>query len=150
MTIKDRLTRGFVSGIVAGIVQDSLDYTANLANISKVKYLDWVGIILFGSKPNNLGETLLALGGEIIFSGVSGIIFAYLIIRITNKNIIFKGWLFGVTIWFTTYVIMTLFKVRGLEAMDFSTAASDLFTSSLYGILLAYTLRWLDRKTFID
>jgi len=136
LTLKDRLTRGLIAGIAAGIIQDVLDYTAYLLNLSQLRYLDWVGIIVFGAKPVTRGETFLALGGEIFFSGILGVIFAYLIQKINSSNIFLKGWLYGVVIWFGTYSVMTLFKVEGFVKIDFYTALSDVITSSIYGLVL--------------
>ncbi|PKM82521.1 MAG: hypothetical protein CVU89_03170 [Firmicutes bacterium HGW-Firmicutes-14] len=147
MVIMDRLTRGFFAGIIAGIIQDTIDYISHSFGLTKLKYLDWVGIMIYGSKPNTLMETILALGGEIFFSGIIGIVFAYLLLKINSDNLLLKAWLYGVAIWFGTYGVMTLFKVRGLIAIDVTTALVDVFTSSIFGLVLGYTLRWLDQKS---
>lgn len=149
MTLNDRLTRGFIAGIAAGIVQDLIDFTAYLLNFVQLRYLDWVSIMVFGVKPQTAAETILSLGGEILFSGILGIAFVFLIRRVSSTNIFFKGCLFGLVTWFGIYSIMTLFKVRGLHFIDFNTALSDVITSSIFGLVLVYTLLWLDQKTSV-
>lgn len=147
MLINDRFTRGLVAGIVAGIIQDALDYIAYLLDLTQLRYLDWVGVMIFGKTPITLPETLLSLGGELFFSGVLGILFAYLVPQIRSSNILIKAWMYGVSTWFSIYGVMTLFKVKGLEAVDIITASSDVVTSSVYGLVLGYILSSINRKT---
>jgi len=44
------------------------------------------------------------------------------------------------------YAIMVLFQVQGLDAINFATAFSDFITSSVYGLVLAAVLVWLEKK----
>ncbi len=148
MDLKDRFTRGFIAGAAAGILQDVIDYVLYLLRIVELRYLDWAAIILFRhEQANGFSETSFALVAELFFSGILGIAFAYLIPRITSRNYFFKGWLYGVTVWFAIYSIMVLFQVRGLHAVDFSTAVADFITSSVYGLALAAVLLWLDKTS---
>lgn len=148
MFINDRFTRGLIAGIVAGIMQDALDYAAYLLELNQLRYLDWVGVMMFGRTPVTLLETLLALGGELFFSGVLGVLFAYLVPQIGSKNILIKSWMYGVGTWFSIYGIMTLFKVRGLAAVDAITASTDVITSSVYGLILGYMLSRINQKYY--
>ncbi|MHB1126721.1 MAG: hypothetical protein ACYC2T_07135 [Bacillota bacterium] len=51
--------------------------------------------MLFSRIPVTLPETLLALGGELFFSGILGIIFAYLVPQIRSSNTFIKSWMYG-------------------------------------------------------
>lgn len=146
MLINDRFTRGLIAGITAGIIQDSLDYISYLLDLNQLRYLDWIGIMLFSRKPVTTLETLLALGGELFFSAVLGILFVYLVPLIRSKHILIKSWIYGVGIWFGIYGLMTLFKVRGLASINAMSALSDIVTSSVYGLVLGYTLVWINQK----
>ncbi|MEW6182973.1 MAG: hypothetical protein AB1500_07325 [Bacillota bacterium] len=146
MDLSDRMARGFIAGVFAGAIQDAVDYLSYALNINDLRYIDWVAIIIFNHKPTSISETALAAGGELFFSGILGVVFAYLIPKVTSKNFLFKGWVYGVLVWFALYSIMELFKVKGLTAINVSSAASDVVTSSIYGLLLAVSLIWLDKK----
>lgn len=138
MTINDRLTQGFISGLLAGIILNITDFISYFLNIVEITYLDWAGTILFGYQPESVYEYILSLVAQILFSGILGILFAYIIPFIKSKNIFFKGLLFGLSVWFLIYAAGVVFDIQGLVIMHPDTVFSDIITVSIYGISLAY------------
>jgi len=147
LTINDRLTQGFISGLLAGVLLNLIDYISLSLNIVEITYLDWAGTILFGYQPNTLNEHILALLAQILFSGILGIIFAYIIPFVTSKNILLKGLLYALSSWFFIYAIAVLFKVQGLVTFRADTVISDIFTVSIFGISLAYFFKKIIERT---
>lgn len=142
----DRLTMGFIAGLVGGIFMNIINLLVYAFGISELRYLDWAAITIYGTRPVDLGETVFALGVQILFVGILGVIFAYLILLVTSKNYLLRGWLFGSSVWFSLYGITLLFDVEQTIPLRLGTAATDFVGASAYGLVLAVTLRWLDQR----
>lgn len=76
--MKDKLTNGFIQGIIAGVVANVADFImVNWLKFGDLLYLDYAGVHLYGFKPETIGEKIFALAIQIIFSGLMGIVFVY-------------------------------------------------------------------------
>jgi hypothetical protein len=133
----DRFTKGFIAGAVSGLVITLLNMLIYTSGIYIVRWVDWMGIILFDRMPVTLGEILLSLVAMVSFNGALGIAFFYLIPLITNKNLMLKGWLWGVSVWFALDAITSLFKIDGLINPPLVDAITNYVSASLYGLFLA-------------
>lgn len=142
----DRLTIGFLAGLAGGVMMNVISLTSYYADITGLRYLDWAAIAIYGTRPVNLAEAVFALVVQIFFVGILGVLFAYLIIIITSRNILLRGWLFGVAVWFSLYGITLLFHVQETIPVRLDTALTDFVGASVYGLVLALTLRWLEKK----
>lgn len=148
MNFTDRLIRGFTAGLISGIAVDVLDLLSNTLGIDEMTYFDWAGIVIFGSTPNKLSEYMVSVFAQLFLCGILGIIYAYLIPQVTSKNHLLKGWIFGVTTWFVFFLAAFVFKLGPLLKLQEDSAGSDAITGSVFGIVLALTLKWLDRRKY--
>ncbi len=147
MEFTDRLTRGFMAGTLGGIIMSILSYSFIKLDFAELHHVDWPGLIIFGHQPTNTVETVFALLIQLIFTGSLGIIFTYLVAQLfTSANYLFKGWLFGVMSWFIIYVIAFFTKIPELVPLDTGTAISDFFSASVYGLVMAETVRRLEYR----
>ncbi|PKM80533.1 MAG: hypothetical protein CVU89_13355 [Firmicutes bacterium HGW-Firmicutes-14] len=150
MFIKDRLTRGLLAGLSAGIVTKIYDLLAFHYGISTLRWLDFAGIMIYGRKPVALGEQVFATFGTWFFHALLGIIFVFLIQRVfSSDNLLLKGWFYSISWWFIIYAVFQLFKVPELASIPLKTALSSFVGASIWGLLLALALHWLDRKSNI-
>lgn len=143
MIIKDRFTIGFIAGVAGGIVMNAGDYLSSALGIVELQYKDWASVLIFGNRTDTIPEAVVALFGQLIFSGLVGIIFAYLIIGTTSKYLIFKGWVYSILVWFISYAIIVLYDVTSLIPVGIDTVLSHIVTVSLYGLVLAFVHRKL-------
>lgn len=146
MNINDRLTRGVIAGIAGGIVMSVIDYIFYALGIVEVLYLDWAAVLIYGYRFNTTMEAVIAQFGQFLFSGIMGIIFAYLLPLVTSVNYLFKGMLFGLIVWFGSYALTLLFKVTPLIPIHADTVLSNIVTAIIYGLVLAQSLHWLEKK----
>lgn len=145
--MKDRLTRGFVAGVAAGIVMNIYSFVVYNLNLTTLPFVHWAGIVVFGhTAPFTPGELILALFAHLVFTGALGMIFIYLIPQVTSKNFIFKGWLFGILTWFIIYGIAHLFKLEGVIPTPLRTAATNFGGASVYGLALAFVVLYITEK----
>lgn len=142
--MEDRFTRGFIAGIIGGIPTNALSFLAGAVGMTNLRTVDLIGVIFYACPPPfGHSEILFALLGHILLSGILGIIFAYLIHKVTNQNLLFKGWIFSITTWFIVYAITTLFQVPGTIPTSLNTTITDFISATLFGLVLAISLRKL-------
>lgn len=146
ITMKDRFTSGLTAGIAGGIVQVIVDFVLTVLHFGNVRYLDYAAIIIYGNKPAFWFDTLFAQIAYIGFAGFAGILFAYLMVRISSKNYLLKGWLFAISLWFTVFAIGLLFKVPLMEKVPWQNAVSHFISASIFGLVSAEVLRRLTQK----
>lgn len=145
--MNDRFIAGFTAGVLAGILMNVWSFFAGLINFTTLRMVDWVGIFAFAhTPPFTLTEVSIAFFIQLGFSGVLGIAFAYLIPTITNHHIEFKGWVFGMTVWFAIYAVSTLFKVEGTMPTPVKTVVSNIIASTIFGFSLASALKKYSKK----
>ena len=150
MTLDDRLTRGFLAGVLAGIPTIITGLiTRFILHATTLLYTDFASILVFGTKAQTIKGHIFSFVVVCMFWGLDGIIFAYLISKVTSKNILLKGFIWGGLIWFFSYVTTLLFKVPGLLIIPEKTAISQLVGGVIWGGLLAIIFNYLDKKAAI-
>ena len=138
MNLEDRFTLGFISGLIAGLIMNVLNFISYyVLHIATLRYLDFMAIIVYGNKPTNSFDTILALILHLGFTGILGILYAYLTPWLGAQNHLLKGALYSVSIFFLTYAITFLFKVKDLTIVPPYTVASNIITAAIYGVVLA-------------
>lgn len=146
MNLNDRFIKGLISGVASGIVHDFLDIISNLIKIDKHTYFDWAGIVLYGKEPKTIIEYILTVSSKTFLTALLGILFAYLIPKLTSKNLVIKGGIFGLTFWAIFFTSVYVFKIDKLMDTNAVSALSDGVNSIVFGIVLALVYRYLDNK----
>ncbi len=144
--LKDRFVRGLLAGFIGGLPTIVFNHSAFHLNLSTLRFLDFMAIIIYGHKPKIIWDSIFA--GFATFGQVSvmGMLFAYLILAIKSENYLIKGFVYGGFMWFLFYTAASLFKVHPLANIPLKTVISNLIGSSIWGISMAYTLCWLDKR----
>jgi hypothetical protein len=145
--MKDKLTNGFVQGFIAGVVSSIADLImVNWLKFGDTRFLDYAGVHIYGFKPETLGEQIFAQFVQFLFTGLLGIIFVYLIDKVKQRNILFKGQLYGVAIWFVVYTITILFKLKPLDKISLASTLENFIASMIFGAVLAIAYAVLSKK----
>lgn len=143
--------RGLLSGIAGGVCASFVNrMLVGVLRFGTLYLTDFAGVMIFGRRPAEGAELLLAWGAHLGYSAVMGTVFAYLIQGITSRYILFKGGVFGVTVWFSAYIITGLYRVPYIWTASLPTAVTHFLASAAYGIVLAAVLRWFDRLTLLQ
>lgn len=144
--LKDRFTQGFIAGFVGGLATSAINIPLYWIGVVHIRLVDFAGVLVYGYKPKHFWESLFIFFVHWGFAGFGGILFIYLIKFIKKDNLVFKGLLFGIGIWFTVYIATELFKIEEFRVIPFPTALGNFLASSAYGIVLALLLKYLDKK----
>jgi len=146
--LEDRFTKGFIAGLIAGIVLNIVNLISYYAlHYAKKRYLDYIGAMIYGRLPITIFEQLFSQLIDITFSGILGIIFSYLLTRVSSKNYLLKGALFSTGMWLISFITITIFKVSFLYRPASQTVFSHFITCLIHGLVLAATFHWLDNKS---
>jgi hypothetical protein len=115
--MEDTFTSGFIAGVVSGCITSSLDFIlVKLFKFGDLLFIDFAGFVSFNHHPGNFPEYLYALIIQLLFSGNLGWIF-YALIKKSPYNQMFKGIIYGITVWFIIYGVLFLCKI------DYDSAA---------------------------
>jgi len=137
----DRFTKGFFAGVFGGIAANTWSFFSGYIGFTSLRFVDWAAITIYGHiPPFSSGEILVALVSNIVFTGMLGVAFAYLVPQVTSENIFLKGWVFAMATWFVIYGISVLYKVPGVVPIPMWTVLSDMISASTFGLVQAYTL----------
>lgn len=145
--LKDRYTRGFVAGLLAGIISLGFNLFSYYIHFSTLVWGDFIAGFVFRRKTANSWEYILAMGLGVIFTAVLGTMFSLIIPQIKSKYLWFKGLIYSDVLWFAIYSITIMFRIPSLTVIPSKTALSSLISASIWGILLGVFLNFLDRKT---
>ncbi|SFH29943.1 Conserved membrane protein YqhR [Desulfotomaculum arcticum] len=147
MILQDRTTRGFIAGVLGGIVMNIISYISYYLNIANLRFLDWPSIIITGHSPTNALQAIFFFLIQLIFVGFLGIIFAYLVSKlVTSINYIFKGFLFAVLSWFAIYSLTYIADVPKLTPLTMGTAVTDFIGALVFGFVVSETLNRFDAR----
>lgn len=137
----DRVVRGFLSGVLAGIPMLVLDVISGYIGFAEILYRDWAASLVLGYLPHTTFEKIIGHVGHLFFAGTLGILFSYFLVFTTLRAKVFKGALFSLIVWFSVHVIVSLFHFAPLLIIPPATSASDAVTALVYGVVLANILQ---------
>ncbi|SFG69578.1 hypothetical protein SAMN05660649_02393 [Desulfotomaculum arcticum] len=141
----DRTFRGAIAGIIGGIIMDVWDLISyHFLQIGSFRYLDWAAMMIYGEPPENIYETIVSLITQVLWAGFLGIIFSFILIKITSRGYLIKGALYGFIASFIIFAIPVLFKVPHLDQTGPNTQISHFIGAIIYGVTTAAVLHWLD------
>ncbi|CUH95855.1 putative membrane protein [Propionispora sp. 2/2-37] len=140
----DLFTRGLTSGVLSGIILNIFSFISESLGITTLPMATWTAIIIFGrTPPFSFSETIFAMLGNLMFTGLLGVVFAFLVPVITKEKLYLKGWFFSTVVWFIIYAVTTLFKVEGTMSLELNTVVSNAVSASVFGVFLTYFLNLL-------
>jgi hypothetical protein len=100
--------------------------------IAELLYFDWASVLIFGYRFATLLEAVIGQIVQLFFASIMGILFAYLLPLTTSRYYLFKGWVYGLVVWFGSYAITTLLKLTPLIPIKPDTVMSNMVTASVY------------------
>ncbi|MFB6467888.1 hypothetical protein ACE38V_13955 [Cytobacillus sp. Hz8] len=147
MLISDKFTRGWVAGACGGLLGGILGFQPYYIGISSMRITDWSSILVLGRKPPfSLTDQLYGLFVLAWSTGCVGIIFAFLLPLLTEKNIYFKGWIIFLIPWWLIYLLTALAKIEGTLNLSVMTALTNGISTSIMGLTAVYCYRLFGPK----
>ncbi|MHB1420980.1 MAG: hypothetical protein ACYCX4_15595 [Bacillota bacterium] len=151
MTLNDRFTKGLVAGIAAGLVSTTWNLLSfYILHFAKHNFSDFPAYIIYGYRPNSLPQILFSEIIDFVWYSIAGIAFAFFVCLVNKKNITLKGLIWGIGIWFFTYMFTLLFEIKGFTAVPFRSTVSHFIGASIWGVFLALFFNYLEEKVSSD
>lgn len=145
--MEDRVFRGFVAGAIGGIVASLLSHLSYYFGFTTLRLADWAAILIFGHiPPFGIGEHLFSVFIHIGWCGAVGSLFAYFLVWVTSRNLLFKAWIIGTTPYFLIYLLTALFQTPGTIPLPLKTALSNYFTSTIFSLVMGYSYKTFDQQ----
>jgi uncharacterized membrane protein YagU involved in acid resistance len=121
-------------------------FSLHVIHFTSLLYTDFAAILIYGERINTTIAKVFAQIAVFFFWGLDGIVFAFITPYIGSRNLVLKGALWGVFVWFFAYTVTLLYKVPGLEKIDPNTAISQAIGALAWGIPMALILNYLGTK----
>jgi uncharacterized membrane protein YagU involved in acid resistance len=99
-----------------------------------------------GRRPDSFLEVAFFIVVQFVFLGILGAIFSLIVPFISSKRLLFKGALFGKTVWLILFSLLYLLQLPELKEVPLKTAVSHTISAGLWGIALAFILKKIDNK----
>lgn len=144
--IKDRFAAGLISGLIAGVAMNFIDWAGYILGLYDERLLDWAAVVTLGRLPDNSAEVILAQTEQIFFTGFLGVLFAYILPILGSRNYLLKGWIYGIMANQSLYAFAIAFKLPNLTVHTFYATVTHLISASIYGLVLAYLLKKLNQN----
>ncbi len=91
----DRFFRGFTAGVVGGVLMQIWSFFSfHVLDFCKLRVIDWAAIMIFGKQTETILETIFAVFAHLLFAGFLGMVFAFLLLRVTSRLCLLKGVIF--------------------------------------------------------
>ncbi len=143
----DRTLKGFIAGISAGLIVSAIHLPAYYwFHIIKIRFLDWAAILVLRGLPQNAVETIFSLIQQLLWDGVMGIIFAFLLPAISWRGYKIKGAIYGMLLSFVFCSLAIMFRLPFLsEKAPLETILFNNLCVILWGIIVAVILKKLEK-----
>ncbi len=144
---KDRLVAGGLAGLIGSLVQNGYGQLTKVLGITDIAFIDFAEVFL---AREVYGGVIGFIVGSLAHAAVGvlmGVIFAYIIRFTSSRYYLLKGLGFGFILWFILSGIGTIFNLKDFAHIPPNTALSTLGGALIFGLVTAYALSFLERRT---
>lgn len=151
MITKDKYFIGFLSGVIAAIPMDVLDFLIyiffKILGYQHIVYADYATATLLEGKVSfNMFELACGQLFQIIHCGIVGSIYVALLYAFKERSNLFKGWLIGIITWFIAYLTGVHDHIELFMITEMYNVLANLLTSTVFGLSMALIFQKLWRK----
>ncbi|MDR3587478.1 MAG: hypothetical protein P4L59_19520 [Desulfosporosinus sp.] len=145
--LKDRFARSLVAGFFASLILYTLNiFSYYILHFSHRRYLNYAALMILGREFDNSTEFIVSSFAQICFATSLIVIFSYVILKEKRGNYLLRGLCIGIGTWFAILSICYIIGIHKILIMDIDSAISFLISSSIWGILGAWSLHKLDEQ----
>lgn len=146
--MKDKVTLGFLAGLAGGIVMNILDQIMFFSGLTNLVHPDWATALILGTRATSIPEFIFGFLMQLFHAGIMGIVFTAFMSFAGRENHLFKGIIYGVTVFLITLGTAILLYTPAINPLSLNTAISNVMTSGVYGLVLSQTYHTLLNKAY--
>ncbi len=140
--MNDRFVSSFLSGMIGYLPALAIDKMATWLKLEQSDFMDFAAALAFHGKIDTLPKFLFTLWVQLLYAGLMGIGFGYIMRFATPKYYYLKGALLGAFAWFFIYAVDVIFKIPEVVTINFASAVSHHIASILWGVTTALMFRF--------
>ncbi len=145
--LKDRLVAGGLAGIIAGLIQYAYGLTVKGLGLTDRIFGQFSDVIYTARIYTGVLGFILSVLTHSAVSLVAGVVFAYIIEKTSSRYYMLKGAGYGFILWFFLSGFGTIFRLPLFIDIPQISALTILVGAVIYGLVLAYTLKLIDKKS---
>ncbi len=144
--MKDRLVAGGLAGMIAGIIQFGYGMAALQLGITDRIFGQLSDIIFGGQVYSGPLGLLLSILTHLAVTMALGVLYAYIIAKTSSRYYVLKSIGYGFLLWFFLSGFGSILRLPLFWGIPLQPAFVILGGAILYGLVLGYTLKIIDRK----
>ncbi len=144
---KDRLVAGGIAGFIGSLIQNAYGQITKALGITDRAFIDFAEIVLAREVYGGLIGFIVGTLAHAAVGVLMGVIFSFIIKFTSSRYYLLKGAGFGFILWFLLSGFGTIFNLANFAHIPPNTALSTLGGALIFGLVTAFTLGYLDRRT---
>ncbi len=144
--MKDKYIAGAIAGIIGALIQDVYAYLVKLLGFSDRGFIDFARAVIFSTVNDGTMEMIVASIAHIIWDLLLGILFVYIIERMSKSFYYCKALIYGSFLWFMIQVLGTLFRLPMFFHIPARAALLTLTGAICYSLGIALFVRVLGKR----
>lgn len=145
--MEDRVVAGGLAGLIASIVHEGYAMLMKALNYSDRCYGDLAFNLVTRTSNEGIASLLVGLFSNMAIGMFFGIIFAYVIKYSSSKYLLIKGFSYGWILWMFLSGFGASSGLPRFDSIPPNVSLVTLVGSILYGVVMAYLLGILEKKT---
>lgn len=142
----ERYYKGALAGVLAGIPMNIWSFISFRTGFTRLRYLDWAGVLMYGTLPQSLFQQVYSLVIHLLWVGFLGAVFIFLIPKKEDRQSPVTGMAFAMICAFFIYAIPVLLQVPYLHQTDAATVLSNHLGALVWGASIVWILRSLEAR----
>jgi uncharacterized membrane protein YagU involved in acid resistance len=147
--MKDRLIAGGLAGIIAGLIQYVYGLATQALGFTDRSFGQFSEVVLNLHVYEGILGFIIGVLSHMAVALIFGVLFAYIIAKTSSRYYIIKGAMYGLVLWFLLSGFGSVLRLPNFTKVPPTSELDILVGAVLYGLVLAYTLKLLDKKTRI-
>ena len=137
--MKDHFSYGFASGAIAGLLPLVINLGTRALKLNTLVWADFMGALILGRSPEETLESIFLIIIQFGFLGLWGGVFALLPPLVTSKRYLFKGAVYGGSLWYVLFSLPRMFQIPlGSEEIPLKSAVVNLVSALIWGTVMGF------------
>jgi uncharacterized membrane protein YagU involved in acid resistance len=147
VTVKDRFVAGGLAGAFAGLIQYAYGIVSKASGLTDRQFGQFSESVLNLHVYTGVLGLIIGVLSHMAVSIIFGVLFAYIIQITSSRYYMLKGAMYGLVLWFLLSGFGSVLRLPNFTKIPPLAELDILGGAILYGLVLAYSLKLLERNT---
>ncbi len=143
----DKLVRGGISGSIAGIVMEIVNYPLYAMDYLDIRPVDFSYMVITHQQVETLSQMAVGLINHLLFASLSGVVLSYILVKTNYQLPILKGFGLGLGTNIILLMLASFFNIKEvINISPINVLLLDVSAAVPFGITLGYLLSYWEQK----